>query len=86
MRIDQKINNYRIAAEMFNNQNKDYKIECFVDFNFLNIYIHDLINEKFYKLEILNNCIKFYPAKDLLKQYYLLVEALFNDDIGGDRL
>ena len=32
MRINEKINNYRIAAEMFNNQNKDYKIECFVDF------------------------------------------------------
>lgn len=82
MKIEQKINNYRIAAEIFNNENNDYKIEVFMDFDFLNIYVHDLINKRFNKLEILNNCIKFLPVKDLLKQYYLLVEALYNDTRG----
>lgn len=83
MRIDDKVNYYMIAAEDFNNYNDFYRIECFMNFDTLDIYVHNLEDRTFYKVEILRENIKFYPIKEIIKQYYLLVEALYNDDIGG---
>lgn len=79
MKIEQKINNYLRAADEFNNYNKDFKIEVFMNFDTLDIYVHDLIKEEYKVVSILHNHIKFYTIKELVKQYYLLTEALYNE-------
>lgn len=81
--IENKINNYLRAAEDFNKYNDFYRIECFMNFDTLDIYVHNLEERIFYKVEIFKKNIKFYPIKEIISQYYLLVEALYNDDIGG---
>lgn len=78
MRID-NIVNYRIAADDFNLYNDFYRIECFMNFDTLDIYVHNLKDETFCKVEILRKNLKFYPIKEIIKQYYLLVEALYNE-------
>ena len=80
MKIEQKINNYIRAADEFNNYNKDFKIEVFMNFDTLDIYVHDLIKEEYKVVSILHNYIKFFTIKELVKQYYLLVEALYNEE------
>ena len=71
------IENYIKASEIFNNENTDYRIEIFQDFDFLHIYVHDLIDEKYDELIILNNCITYLPIKKLINAYYELVDYLF---------
>jgi len=83
MRIDDKVKYYMIAAEDFNRYNDFYRVDCFMNFDNLDIYVSNLEDGTFYKVEILRKNIKFYPIKEIIKQYYLLVEALYNDDIGG---
>ena len=65
------------ASDIFNNENKDYKIEIFQDIKFLHIYVHDLIDERYDELIILNNCITYLSIKKLVKAYYELVDYLF---------
>ena len=71
--IIKTIENYIKASEIFNNENMDYRIEIFQDFDFLHIYVHDLIDE----LIILNNCITNLSIKKLVNAYYELVDYLF---------
>ena len=72
--IAKTIQNYEKASEIFNNENKDYKIEIFQDVQFLRLYVHDLIDERYEELVILNNCITHLSIKNLVKAYYELVE------------
>ena len=74
-----KLENYFKAADEFNSSNDLYHIDIFVDFDTLNIFIHDIYKDKSYKLEILHVNVKKYSVKFLLKQYYSLIDILFNE-------
>ena len=57
IKIENKIHNYMKAADEFNNYNKDFRIEIFMNFDTLDIYVHDLIKEEYKVVSILNNHI-----------------------------
>ena len=71
------INNYIYASKLFNDKYKNkYKIRIFIDFNFMNIYLDNLQNNKGTKVQILNSEINDLPVNDILKDYeYLLKEV-----------
>ncbi len=75
--IAKTIQNYVKASEIFNNENKEYKIEVFQDVQFLHLYVHDLTDQRYEELVILNNCITHLSIKNLVKAYYELVDYLF---------
>ena len=75
--IGKIINNYIYASKLFNDKYKNkYKIRIFIDFNFMNIYLDNLQNNKGTKVQILNSEINDLPVNDILKDYeYLLKEV-----------
>ena len=67
-KVDFIVNKYVYASELFNDKYKDvYRIDIFLDFNFLNIYLRNLKEEKFYKVQILNNQINYLSSDVILK-------------------
>lgn len=74
-----KLTNYFKASEKFNSSNEQYYILPFIDSDKLEIFIHDKYKDKSYKLEILLINVKKYSVKFILKQYYSLIDILFNE-------
>ena len=75
--MNELIEKYLKASELFNQDNKNkYKIDIFLDINFLNIYVRDLKNNKFYHCQILNNLIKDMTINEILQSYNELVEKV----------
>lgn len=74
-----KLTNYFKASEKFNSSNEQYIILPFIDGDKLEIFMHDKFKEKSYKLSILLVNVKKYSVKNILKQYYSLIDILFNE-------
>ena len=76
-KVDFIVNKYVYASELFNDKYKDvYRIDIFLDFNFLNIYLRNLKEEKFYKVQILNNQINYLSSDVILKCYEDLIKKI----------
>ena len=76
-KVDFIVNKYVYASELFNDKYKDvYRIDIFLDFNFLNIYLRNLKEEKFYKVQILNNQINYLTSDVILKCYEDLIKKI----------
>lgn len=72
------IDNYIYASKLFNDKYKDiYRIDIFIDFNFLNIILHDLQNKKYTKVQILNSEINDLTPEENLKAYEELIKKVY---------
>ena len=75
------INNYIYASKLFNDKYKNkYKIRIFIDFNFLNIYLDNLQNEKGTKVQILNSEINDLSPEEILKAYEELINKVLENE------
>ena len=71
------VNKYIYASELFNDKYKDlYRIDIFLDFNFLNIFLRNLKEEKYYKVQILNNNINYLSSDVILNCYEELIRKV----------
>lgn len=69
------IDNYIYASKLFNDKYKNkYQIRIYIDFDFLNIYLDNLQNDKFTKVQILNNEINELSLEEILKAYEELIK------------
>ena len=76
-KIDFIINKYIYASELFNIKYKNkYKVDVFVDFSFLNIYLRNLKEGKYYKVQILNNNINYLSSDVILNCYEELITKI----------
>ena len=72
------INKYIYASKLFNDKYKNkYQIRVFLDFNFLNIYLDNLQNEKGTKVQILNSEINDLSPEEILKAYEALIQKVY---------
>lgn len=72
------ISNYIYASKLFNDKYKNqYKIRVFIDFNFLNIYLDNLQNNKGTKVQILNSEINDLSPEEILKAYEELIKKVY---------
>ncbi len=72
------INNYIYACKLFNDKYKNkYKIRIFLDFEFLNIYLDDLQNKKYSKVQVLNIEINDLSSDVILKAYEELIKKVY---------
>lgn len=72
------LNNYFHAGKLFNDKYKNhYNIRVFIDFNFLNIYLDNLQNNKGIKVQILNSEINDLSSEEILKAYEELIKKVF---------
>lgn len=70
------INNYIYASKLFNDKYKNkYKIRIFIDFNFLNIFMDNLQDNKGTKVQILNSEINNLSPEEILKAYEELIKG-----------
>lgn len=70
------INNYIYASKLFNDKYKNkYKIRIFIDFNFLNIFLDNLQDNKGTKVQILNSEINELSPEEILKAYEKLKDS-----------
>ena len=71
------INNYVYASKLFNDKyNNKYKIRIFIDFNFLNIFLDNLQNKKYTKVQILNNLINDLTPEEIITSYEELIKKV----------
>ena len=67
------------ASKLFNDKYKDvYRVDIFLDFDFLNIYLRNLKEEKYYKVQILNSNINYLSSDVILNCYEELIRKLYN--------
>lgn len=75
------INNYVYASKLFNDKYRNnYKIRIFIDFNFFNIFLDNLQNEKGTKIQILNSAINDLSPEEILKSYEELIKKVSNNE------
>lgn len=71
------INNYIYASKLFNDKYKNkYKIRIFIDFNFLNIFMDNLQDNKGTKVQILNSEINNLYPEEILRYYEALIQEV----------
>lgn len=76
--MNEIINNYIFASKLFNEKyKKEYQIQIFIDFNYLNIFLHNLQNNKYTKVQILNNEINDLSSEEILLAYEELIKRLY---------
>lgn len=72
------INNYIYASKLFNEKYKNvYQIRVFIDFNYLNIFLDNLKNNTFTKVQISNNEINDLSSEIILKEYEELIKKVY---------
>lgn len=72
------INNYIYASKLFNDKYKDnYRIDVFLDFEVLNIYLRDLKNNKYTNVKILNDKINNLFSEEILIAYEELIKEVY---------
>lgn len=70
-------NKYVYASKLFNDKYKDlYRVDIFLDFDFLNIILRNLKEEKYYKVQILNNNINYLSSDVILNCYEELIRKV----------
>lgn len=68
---------YDEATDIFNIRNKNkYKIALFLDLSFLNIILHDLINHKYYRIEISTTHIYDAPVGEIVNAFEELRDSI----------
>lgn len=79
--INEKIfNNYVYASKLFNDQYEGkYRIDLFLDFSKLNIYLRNIKEETCFKLEILNNCISDLEISEIFNAYIELLNKCYKE-------
>ena len=79
--IDERIfNNYVYASKLFNDQyNEEYRIDLFLDFEKLSIYLRNIKEETSFKLEILNNCINDLSVNEIFESYVELLNKCYKE-------
>lgn len=71
------LNKYVYASKLFNDKYKDlYRVDISLDFDFLNIYLRNLKEEKYYKVQILNNNINYLSSDVILNCYEELIRKV----------
>lgn len=77
--IDEKIfNNYVYASKLFNEQYVDeFRIDLFLNFQTLDIYLRNIKEHTSFKLEILNNCINDLSVNEIFESYKELLNKCY---------
>ena len=76
--LQEIMNNYIYASKLFNEKYKNiYQIRVFIDFNFLNIFLDNLKNNTYTKVQILNNEINDLSYEIILKAYEDLIKKVY---------
>lgn len=80
--IDEKIfNNYAYASKLFNEQyDGEFRIDLFLDFQTLNIYLRNIKEQTSFKLEILNNCINDLSVNEIFESYIELLNKCYKEN------
>ena len=70
-------NDYVYASKLFNDKYKnEYRIDLFLDFNFLTIILRNLKKEISYKVQILNSEINKLDIDNILNAYEELIRKV----------
>ena len=71
-------NNYVYASKLFNEQyENEFRIDLFLDFSKLNIYLRNIKEQTSFKLEILNNCINDLSVNEIFESYIELLNKCY---------
>lgn len=69
--------NYIQASELFNKKHYKYKIDLFLDFYFLNIFIRNINESKSYKFQIMIDKMNFLSIDEIYNLYNNLVKKCY---------